>query len=370
MRIGIDARLNAYRRGGIPQYTQQLVAALAPQAPYDIFFTLQHREHHRPLAIASNVKRATLFTPPHHRLEQWSLPIETLPLRLDVLHCPDFIAPRYSLCPNVVTIHDLAFLRYPDILDESARRYYGQVRQSVQRAAAVIAVSQATRDDIVQLLDLPRERIDVVYEAAAPTYHPLDLPAETRREINGHILAADRFILFVSTIEPRKNLPTLFRALRICIDRRPNQAYLLALAGGRGWLDDDLFQMARDLRLEDHLAFLGNVSQDDLLWLYNACRLYVNPSLYEGFGLPVLEAMACGAPTIVAETSSLPEVAGEAAIMLPPLEVEVWAQTIERLWNDPDQRERLAQSGPQQAARFSWQETARQMLAIYRRIAR
>jgi len=131
-------------------------------------------------------------------------------------------------------------------------------------------------------------------------------------------------VLFVSTLEPRKNLPTLLQALRICIDRRPEAGYRLVIVGRRGWRDDAIFQAARDLKLADHVLFTGGVGQYDLRWLYNACRLYINPSLYEGFGLPLLEAMACGAPCLAAATSSLPEIGGEAAIYVPPLEAEQW----------------------------------------------
>lgn len=374
MRIGIDARLNAYRGGGIAQYTVQLLAALAPLAPDETIISLQHSSQHQPLVAAPNVQRATLFTPPHHRLEALALPVELLPRRLTVLHCPDFIAPRFWPGAVVVTIHDLAFLHYPDILDASARRYYGQVRASVWRADAVIAVSESTRRDIAHFLDLPSERVDVVYEAAAPVFAPRSLePGETRLVgqawLQGRAtpLQAGTFALFVSTLEPRKNLPTLLRALRVCLDRQPDAGYRLVVAGARGWNDAEIFETVRELRLADALVFTGSVSQDDLLWLYNGCRFYVNPSLYEGFGLPVVEALACGAPTLAAASSSIPEVAGDAAMLLSPYDVAAWAEAIERLWHDEPLRHMLAQRGPLQAARFSWERAARETLAIYRR---
>ncbi|PMP81017.1 MAG: glycosyl transferase family 1, partial [Roseiflexus castenholzii] len=294
MRIAIDARLNAYRTGGIAQYTRQLMAALADCAADDQIISLQHREHLRPLVVAPNVVRHPLYTPPHHRFERWILPLELLAARPHVVHFPDFIAPRHHCCPTVVTIHDLAFLRYPDILDSAASAYYRQVGDSAARADAVIAVSETTREDIAQFLDLPPERIDVIYEAAAPIYTPLSLrPGETR-VLAGTPVEAQSFMLFVSTLEPRKNLPSLLRALRICLDRRPDRAYRLVVAGARGWRDEDVFSTVRDLHLAEHVLFAGRVGQYDLRWLYNACRFYINPSLYEGFGLPLLEAMACG----------------------------------------------------------------------------
>jgi glycosyltransferase involved in cell wall biosynthesis len=368
MRIGIDARLNAYRQGGIAQYTRLLLAAMAPLVGDDTLIALQHRRQPQPMTVARNVGRSLLYTPPHNRFEPLALPIELLPQRLDLLHCPDFVAPRLRACPAVVTIHDLAFLRFPEILDADARRYYGQVRASAHAAQAVIAVSESTRADIVDLLGLPPERVDVVYEAAAPYFHPAKIGEAEERTINARPLRAAGFALFVSTIEPRKNLETLLRALRACLDRQPLAGYRLAIAGVRGWLDAPIFDLIRELRLADHLDFLGWPQPDDLIWLYSACRLYLNPSLYEGFGLPVLEALACGAPCVVADTSSLPEVAGDAALLIPPRDVAAWAAALEDLWADASARGELARRGPAQAARFSWERAARETLAIYRRV--
>ena len=367
MRIAIDARLNAYRQGGIPQYTRQLMTALADVATEDQIVSFQHRDQLRPLAIAPNVVRRTALTPPHHRFEQWTLPLEVLLARPDVLHCPDFIAPTRRSCPAVVTIHDLAFMHYPEILDVSARAYYGQVISNTPRADAIIAVSESTRQDIAQFLDIPIEQIDVIYEAAAPLYTQIELRAGEARVLNSTPVAAGTFMLFVSTLEPRKNLPTLLQALRICLDRRPDTNYQLVIVGRRGWRDEAIFQTARDLKLADHVLFTGGVGQYDLRWLYNACRLYINPSLYEGFGLPLLEAMACGAPCLAAATSSLPEIGGDAAIYVPPLEAEQWADQIMALWDDEDRRAELGRMGVARAQRFSWNRAARETLKVYRR---
>ncbi|ABU56843.1 glycosyltransferase [Roseiflexus castenholzii] len=369
MRIAIDARLNAYRTGGIAQYTRQLMAALADCAADDQIISLQHREHLRPLVVAPNVVRHPLYTPPHHRFERWILPLELLAARPHVVHFPDFIAPRHHCCPTVVTIHDLAFLRYPDILDSAASAYYRQVGDSAARADAVIAVSETTREDIAQFLDLPPERIDVIYEAAAPIYTPLSLrPGETR-VLAGTPVEAQSFMLFVSTLEPRKNLPSLLRALRICLDRRPDRAYRLVVAGARGWRDEDVFSTVRDLHLAEHVLFAGRVGQYDLRWLYNACRFYINPSLYEGFGLPLLEAMACGAACLASSSASLPEIGSDAVDYIPPLDIGAWADGIEMLWDDEERRETMGRLARARAEQFSWQRAARETLAVYRRAA-
>ncbi|MEM8533529.1 MAG: glycosyltransferase family 1 protein [Chloroflexota bacterium] len=365
MRIAIDARLNAYRRGGIPQYTRFLLTSMAEIAREDQFISLQHRDMLRPLAVAQNVTRRTVYTPPHHRLEQWSLPVEVTLARPHVFHTPDFIAPVRRPFPAVATIHDLAFMHYPDILDDAARAYYGQVKTSSHRADSIIAVSEATRQDIVQFLDLSPEQIHVIYEAAAPVFRPIDLRISEARVLNGTPVAAGSFMLFVSTLEPRKNIPTLLRALRICLDRQPSRPYFLIIAGGRGWRDDGIFSAVRDLRLADHVLFAGNVGQYDLRWLYNACQFYINPSLYEGFGLPLLEAMACGAACLASATSSLPEIGGDAVIYVPPLDVEMWADSIEALWDNTEQQDELSRLGRARSQRFSWVRAARETLRVY-----
>ncbi|MDZ4721478.1 MAG: glycosyltransferase family 1 protein [Roseiflexaceae bacterium] len=368
MRVAIDARLNAYRIGGIPQYTRRLTEALAAIAPETTILTLQHYEQHAPLVTAPNVKRLACFTPPHHRWERFALPIELLRARADVAHFPDFIAPTLRPCRAITTIHDLAFLHFPEILDDAARTFYGRVRESVQHSDAVIAVSEATRRDIVERLQVAPETIDVVYEAAGPAFAPLEVPAHEIRMFGNEQISAGSFALFVSTIEPRKNLATLLRALRICRDRQPDRNYRLVVVGARGWRDEGIFATLQELRLADAIQFVGKVSDSELCWLYNACRMYINPSLYEGFGLPLLEAMACGAACIASQTSSLPEIGGNAAIYIPPLAVEQWADSIVALWEDADRRAELGRLGSTRARQFSWERAARETIAIYRRV--
>jgi glycosyltransferase involved in cell wall biosynthesis len=368
VRIAIDARLNAYRIGGIPQYTRQLAAALAAAAPHDTLVTMQHIRQPEPLVIAPNTRRMALVTPPHHRYEAITLPIELLRARASVIHFPDLIMPPRCPAPAVITIHDLAFLHFPEILDDAARRYYGQIERSARQAAAVIAVSEATRQDIVERLGLPVERIDMVYEAAAPYFRPLGLAPGSSRLFGENTLMARDFLLFVSTIEPRKNLPMLLQALRICRDRHPERGYQLVVAGARGWREAPIYQTIQDLRLGDAVRFLGPVSDDQLCWLYNACRIYLNPSRYEGFGLPLLEALACGAPCVASSSSSLPEVAGDAAICLPPDDPGAWADAVITLWENDAERARLGLAGRARAQRFSWERAAQETLAIYRRV--
>jgi glycosyltransferase involved in cell wall biosynthesis len=365
----IDARLNAYRAGGIAGYTRSLATAMREQTAADeSLLLLEHRRATRPLI--AGVARRRLWTPPHHRLEAFSLPVELAPAGASVLHFPDFIAPRLRPAPAVITIHDLAFLHFPEILDDNARRYYGQVRRAAHDADAIITVSQATRRDIVELLQIDDRRIDVIAEAADALFRPLGLAEGSRLTVGTVELQAGSYLLAVGTIEPRKNLTTLLQALQICRQRRPQTPYRLVLAGARGWLDEPIFAEITDRGLSDAVIHLAQLTQQDLLQLYNGCRLYANPSRYEGFGLPVLEALACAAPTLISAVSSLPEVAGDAAAALPPHDAAAWADTIERLWHDDGARAALAERGPARAAQFSWQRAAAETLAVYRRIVR
>lgn len=369
MRIVIDARLNAYRTGGIPQYTRQLLRSMAALAPEQHFVALNHRKADAPVAQAANIAHRRVWTPPHHRLEQLALPLELAGLDADVFHFPDFI-PLFRLRrPCVITIHDLAFMRYPEILDAAARRYYGQIRRAVTRADAIIAVSESTRRDIAELLAVDPDRVDVVHEAAAPQFQPLDLPHDAEHMINGHLLRRDGFALFVGTLEPRKNLPMLLHALHRLQSQPHADPPTLVIAGPRGWLDDDIAGLVTELQLGDAAQFIGGVGSADLVWLYNACRVYLHPELYSGFGLPILEAMQCGAPVISADNSSLPEVAGDAALLLPAEDVTAWAETWRSVWEDQEQRRRMREAGIQQAVRFSWSRAARETLSIYARIA-
>ncbi len=369
--IAIDARLNAYRIGGIPQYTMELVAALAALAPEDQLILLGHRRGTRHKAVyGSNISWRRFWTPPHNRWEQWTLPVELLSVHADVLHCPDFIPPFHRRLPAVITVHDLAFLHFPEILDDGAKRYYGQISVAVRSADAIIAVSEATRRDLHDLLGVPTERVVVVPEAAAPTFRPIELEAGARREINGVPLAAGSFALFVGTIEPRKNLPTVLRALALGRGGSDEPPPQLVIAGPRGWLDGPVFELIRDLKLGDQVRLIGGVSPNELLWLYNACRFYVQPELYSGFGLPVLEAMQCGAPVVVSDTSALPELVGDAGLLVPPVDVESWAEVLRRLWDDSGLRTELRARGLQRAAGYSWERAARETRAVYRQVAR
>lgn len=366
MRIGIDARLVYYRQAGIGQYILRLVEALARIDQENEFVLLQSRKHKQAIIDQPNFKKASLWTPSHHRLEQWTLPLELYRLGLDVLHSPDFIPPFRRNCKSVITVHDLAFLFYPNILTKESARYYGQIDQAVRNTDHIIAVSKSTRRDIIHRLGVPENKVTVIYEAAHPIYRPLN-DERLLRQVREKYRLPDAFILFVSTIEPRKNVSTLLRAYRQLLDCY-KRSEALVLAGERGWLFHEVFALVEELGLESNALFLGHVPAEDLLYLYNAARVLVHPAVYEGFGLPPLEAMACGTPVVVSNVSSLPEVVGDAALLVDPENVHELAVAIWRLLTDEDLRADMREKGLKRAALFSWEKAARETLAVYLKV--
>jgi glycosyltransferase involved in cell wall biosynthesis len=365
MRVGIDARLVYYRQAGISQYTLRLLEQLAVIDQEDEFTVFQSRKQPLQVVDQPNFRRRALWTPPHHRLEQVLLPLEMAMVDLDVLHSPDFIPPFWRNCRSVITVHDLNFLLFPDFLTPESASYYAQIDQAVRSCDHIIAVSESTKRDLIRLTGAPENKITVVYEAAHPTLRPLQdgEKAEWRAKLG---LPQD-FILFVSTIEPRKNVPTLLKAYRKLLDEyRPD--IQLVLAGEKGWLSDEVSALVQELSLEPYVRFLGKVTPDELLGLYNTAQMLVHPAFYEGFGLPPLEAMACGTPVVVSRTSALPEIVGDAALLVEPTDTDGLTVSMWRLLSDTELRQQLIDKGLKRARLFSWRKAAEETLAIYRRL--
>ncbi len=367
MRIGIDARLVQYTQAGITQYTLSLLHEFCALAQDDQFVVLQSRKQQGRLVEHPSFQVHACWTPPHHRLEQWLLPLELAALDLDVLHSPDFIPPFRRNCKSVITIHDLNFLLYPHFLTPESASYYGQIDQAVRNCDHIIAVSDSTKRDIIRLTGAAESKITVVYEAANPIYRPVK-DEQFLRPLRSRLGINCPFILFVSTIEPRKNVPTLLMAYRKLLDGYRAEADLV-LGGERGWLADEVYALVDKLRLRERVRFLGRVAPEDLLGLYNAARLLVHPAFYEGFGLTPLEAMACGTPVVVSKTSSLPEVVGDAALLVEPQDVDGMTVAMWRLLSDDVLHEQMAEKGLKRARQFNWRKTALETLDIYHRVA-
>lgn len=380
-KIGVDIRLTYYRQGGIAEYMRQLTQALADlHPPYN--FRLLHNFRANE-TITPQFKRENLFTPCHHRIENIALGVELLPRRLDLLHSPDFIPPRFGAKHYVITIHDLAFLLYANIQTADSLRYYaGQIERAVKQADQIIAVSQTTKDDIVHLLDVPEEKITVVYEGVHSIFKPENqegrVTGATKRlpskKSNLHspltpapTALADEYILFVGTIEPRKNIPNLLRGYAI-LKAREKHIPKLVLVGQKGWLAEPSFEAIENLKLENDVMWLGNVPFDGLPELYRGAKMLVFPSLYEGFGFPPLEAMACGTPVVTSDRGSLKEITGDAAVYIDPDNPDSIADGMQKLLLDKALYQDLCDKGLKHVQQFTWESAAHQTLAVYQKV--
>jgi glycosyltransferase involved in cell wall biosynthesis len=282
--------------------------------------------------------------------------------RLALLHSPDFIPPLGGRFRSVITIHDLNFIHFPEFLTPDSTRYYGQIHRAVERADHIITDSNWTREDVIHQLKVSPERVTTVYLAAKPVYRPITDRQEVRRVAMSYGLPSD-FIIFVGTLEPRKNVPTLLKALYHL--RQRAYAVHLTIVGRKGWLYEEIFSTLTQLKLTEQVHFLENVPDKDLARLYNAAHCLTLPSHYEGFGLPPLEAMACGTPVIISDRASLPEVVGDAGLLIDPDSPEALSEALARVLDDSELRAELSQRGLIRAREFSWAKAAHQTMAVY-----
>ena len=371
MHIGIDATALPARLYGAANYTVNLVRALEQVDcvnEYTVFakpehaslFSSRERFHIVPVPLASRYFRIAW--------EQTMLPVLARRARLDVLHSPHYTMPFAAGCASVVSFHDMTFFLYPQVHRAYKKLFFTyMMRFSARHAGAIIAISESTRDDVLRILKLePRKVFTVVY-GIDRIFQPLRdeaMFAEVRQKYN----LPPQYILYVGNLEPRKNLPTLLRAFARLVQK--GLPHSLVLAGSRGWMDSDIFSTVQELGLGARVLFPGYCPQPELPALYGAASLFVYPSLYEGFGLPVLEALACGVPVITSNVSSMPEVAGDAALLVDPHNVDELADKMEGVLEDAALRERLSCAGPERARAFRWERTARETLAVYERAAR
>lgn len=283
----------------------------------------------------------------------------------DVLFVPAHVLPLWHPRANVVTVHDLGYRHFPSDHPRLSRWYrVWSTRFSVRGASRIIAVSEATRRDLIELEGVAAERIRVVHHGVDPALEPVKDSAQ-QAAVRAHYGLPERYFLFLGTVQPRKNLARLIEAYqRLAIASADLPA--LALAGEVGWLAEPILRQANQPALCERVRLLGYVPRQDLAPLLSGCLAFVFPSLYEGFGMPVLEAMACGAPVLASNTSSLPEVAGEAALLVDPLDVGALADGLKRLAQDAALREELAAHGIVRASHFSWDRAARETLAVLR----
>lgn len=373
MNICLDASAAVHSRAGLGRYAQELATALLqvdPDNHYSAYYndaakaTLQE-PFDRLQCISSRLGNKTwrlsvLLAYYFHISQDRSFP------GIDLFHATDHLLPRFSKVRSVFTLNDLTFRLVPQTHQGWNRRFLSlMMGRFLQAADGIIAISESTRQDAARLYQIDPARIAVVYDGVSSRFRPAAL--EERQAVRQKYSLPDRFILYVGTIEPRKNLVTLLRAYRKLRDEKIAQG--LVIAGKRGWLAEGFFRALADLDLENEVLLPGFIAEQDLPALYSAADVFAYPSLYEGFGLPVLEAMACGTPVVCSNSSSLPELAGDAALLVDPADTAGLAQALALAATDKGVRVRLKARGFAQARPFTWERTARQTVEAYRRAA-
>ncbi len=369
--IGLNAHLLAgqagYRSAGINGYIANLIHALPgadPAFSYTVFTGRQGQVTDPRLAV-----RATPWSTesPARRIawEQIIQPAALWRARPDLVHALAFVTPVLSRIPSVVTVYDLSFVHMPERLP-AARRLYLRLftRRSCRAARRVIAISHSTARDLAATFGISPEKIDLAVPGVGEQFRPL--PPGQVADFRQRSGLPDRFLLFVGTLEPRKNLPVLLRAYA-ALPPADRAAVHLVLAGGVGWMPDEIFRTIEQLELAETVHLPGYVPAEDLPLWYNAAEALVYPSVFEGFGLPVTEALACGTPALVSEASSLPEAVGDGGLCLPPGDVSAWTAALHTALHDPAWRAEAGGRGRAYASRFTWANTAAQTVASYRR---
>jgi len=382
MRIGIDYTAAVRQGAGIGRYTRELVRALVQSDAVNEYVLLCAEAGLRKSRGMENVEPREEGWSGSTRVRRVGLPVSDrtlailwhrlrLPLSvelvcgpLDVFHSPDFTLPPVRRAKTILTVHDLSFMRLPECSDPRLRAYLlRSVPKSVRRADVVLADSECTRSDLIELLDVPPERVQVLYAGVQDCFQRVQETALLDGVRTKYDLPA-RFVLGLGTLQPRKNFERLIEAYaRLATEAAPGIE--LVIAGGAGWMYDGIFRRVDELGLQEAVHLIGHVADGDLPALYTRAELFAFPSLYEGFGLPPLEAMACGTPVVASNVSSLPEVLGDAALLVDPYDVRAIAGAMQRVLEDTSLRRALIKRGLERVRKFTWAAAAQKLLRVY-----
>ena len=372
MRVGIDARLVSGRNTGDRTYWRGLLSGLSA-LPGDHEFLLYARTQPDSEDVPRLDERFRWRIVPAATDRTWSLgtfPLSASRDRIDVAHV-QYTVPLFMKAPVVTTIADISFRLFPQMFPRKDAFLLGTtIPWSISLAAAVIAVSKSTRDDILShYRSTPPGKVHAIHNGVDERYRPAaaDRAGAIRDLVKVRYTHDRPYVLCVGLLQPRKNVPLLLRAFRRA-RREAGLPHVLAVVGRRGWLAEETEQAIAEAG--DDVVFTGYVPDGDLPMLYQGADALAFPSLYEGFGLPVAEAMACGCPVIAGNTSSLPEVAGDAGLLVSPNDEDAWAGALARLLRDEALRADMSRRGLEQARRFSWTVAAGQTLEVYRQAAK
>jgi glycosyltransferase involved in cell wall biosynthesis len=375
MRVAIDAHMVGEEETGNETYTLNLVRALLGHPAVrrhecQLLLYTTHPDRLRMCLGQDAEDRIRSITPRNAPLRiSWGMPIAAFRDQIDLLHVT-YVAPLAVACRRIVTVHDISFERYPAFFSPRDRwMLKALVPLSIRRATRVITVSEHARREIVDRYNLPADRVAVTYEAAARAFRPVTEPAVFNRVQRQYGLRAP-YLLALGNLQPRKNLLRLVDAYANARDQGHLSGVQLVLAGKARWRGSELFARVQATRYCDDIVFPGYIADADLPAVYGGAEAYVYPSLYEGFGLPPLEAMACGTPVICSSAASLPEVVGDAALSFDPCDTSALSTALIRLRADSELRADLQRKGLDRATQFSWERCADETLNVYREAMR
>lgn len=368
MRIGIDARMIDW--AGVGRYTRNLLDNLAKIDSRNEYILFCYQQSKGLIPVADNFIFRPVTQPVFSMSSQLSWARDVSRAELSIFHSPSYVVPLLFSQNSVVTMHDLIPLLFPDNLQTKAAQisYISMIRLAVKRSSRIIAVSEHTKSDLVQHLGVPEEKLTTIYEAAEGNYRVINDTEKIEQALR-HYGVKKPYFLWVGNYKPHKNVVRLIEAFSKLQKKEKLDDLSLVLVGPRDKRFPEAPKLISKLGMEDRIRQTGFVLEEDLVCLYSAATAFVLPSLYEGFGLTVLEAMACGTPVICSNSSSLPEVAGEAACFIDPNDSESITIAMKRILDDSMLSEALSKKGLKQAGKFSWMKTAQQTLAVYERVA-
>jgi glycosyltransferase involved in cell wall biosynthesis len=370
MSIYVDVSSAVHSKAGIGRYAGELARALVPEYPDRLKLFYNGVGAQPPAGLEALPARTVAAGYKPWRMAVWlgqalRVGFDRLVPGAELFHATEHLLPPFHRVPTVLTVHDMIFKRFPE---HQKRLNYWYLNATMplycRRADAIITVSHHSKHDLISDYGIDPEKVFVIYEAAsgelAPAAEALESEARARYGL------PQRYLIFVGTIEPRKNLVRVVEALQLLLDR--GLSIPLLVVGRKGWLYDEFFRRLDELEVRHAVHFSGYVPAQDLPVLYSAATLAIMPSVYEGFGLPILEAMACGTPVVSSRASCLPEIGGEAARYFDPHSVEEMAQVIQAVWNDAELRAEMSEQGREWAAGFSWWRAAQETAAVYERL--
>jgi glycosyltransferase involved in cell wall biosynthesis len=374
VRIGVNALQLRTRNSGVGQYVYQMVSSLLSSGTDQFQIYLSHGM--TPVEWSSG--QSTVIKEIPFRKEQfifrnlYELFFFGSALgrdNLSLFWSPDTKLPLFlpSNIPYVVTVHDLAIFREPETYELSRAIYWRKLfKHAIRSSACIVAISQTTKNDLIELMNIPPEKIRVIYDGVSPSFRLIDDQVHLARVASKYSLP-NQFLLFVGLFGPRKNIAGILQAYAI-LKKKHHASHHLVMVGERGWRYRTDLELVQRLGLENDVVFPGFVEDEDLPAVYNLADVFIFPSLYEGFGLPVLEAMACGTPVVTSNLSALPEVVGTSGVLVDPRDPEEIALGVHRLLSNSKLASSLVKAGLERSSHFTWENAAEQLMAVFQEL--